>query len=529
MKIKPLLRGPIALRLFIFNALLLFVPVAGFLSFEAYETALLNNLEHALVQEGRALAAWLGESPLDEERAKRIVASLEQRHTSRIRILSKEGTLLADSSVIDLPEVISQIDVDDTSSDIASSSENPELEVSPQETFLYRFLSIPVRVYRKYVVPPRMIQGADYYSGKKQFDGQEIQTALNGNYGSTTRISSGGQTSIILYSALPIFLQDEVEGVVLVSQSTFRILNDLYALRLGVGRVFLFSLVIAVIVSFIMAFTISRPLSRLTREAKNFRMSGAAKRFSGSSRKDEIDTLANAFSELVDKLEQRITWAERFSVDAAHELKNPLAGIKANAELLETSDASQQGIISSIENACSRMEKTISGLRALALLERNTGTSSAEQFGIVLHEESSRYASPSVIFTNSAASDSRYNRLIVHVHVQNLEAAARNLFENAHSFSPKESPIKAELLIHEECLELHVKDNGEGIPDELREKIFQRFYTSRRGSSSGGHSGLGLALVLAIAESGGGTVSVTNNAESSGACFIVSLPYHLVS
>jgi two-component system sensor histidine kinase ChvG len=293
--------------------------------------------------------------------------------------------------------------------------------------------------------------------------------------------------------------------------------------------VFLFSLVIAVIVSCIMAFTISRPLSRLTREAKNFRITGAAKRFSGSSRKDEIDTLANAFSELVDKLEQRITWAERFSADAAHELKNPLAGIKANAELLETNDVSQQGIISSIENACSRMEKTISGLRALALLERNTGTSSAEQFGIVLHEESSRYTSPSVIFTNSAASDSRYNHLIVHVHVQNLETAARNLFENAHSFSPKETPIKAELLINGECLELHVKDEGPGIPDDLHEKIFKRFYTSRRGNSSGEHSGLGLALVRAIAESGGGTVSVTNNAENSGACFTISLPYHLVS
>ncbi len=601
MKIRPFLRGPIALRLFIFNCLLLFVPVAGFLSFEAYEKALLNNLEHSLVQEGRALAAWLGEEPLNQERARRIIASLRQRHTSRIRILSNEGMLLADSSALQGRRTTDQTDtasgsINADAAVIVSSNESIE-QTPPQETFIYRLLSWPVRIYRKYFLPPSPIQGADYYSGKNYFDGEEIQAALGGRYGSTTRISSGGQTSIILYSALPILRDGDVSGVVLVSQSTFRILNDLYALRFGMGRIFLFSLLIAVVVSLIMALTISRPLSRLTKEAKQFRITkgvtkipaeteqkifsggwrtrkktqkrqlqnssfviapakkcmfrshsarnckslgktnrvlqetqeSSSNHFSGSNRYDEIDTLAAAFSDLVEKLEQRVSWAERFSADAAHELKNPLAGIRANAELLETDDPVQQGLIASIENACERMEKTINGLRTLTLLEGSNGTTPIEQFGNVISEEAQHYHSPPVIFENLTGAVPRYSSMTVHVPVQNLETAVRNLFKNAHSFSPEDEPVKAELRINGERLELHVTDTGPGIPQELREKIFERFYTSRRGSRSEEHSGLGLAIVKAIAESGGGSVSVKDSGGHSGAHFIISLPYSVVT
>ncbi|MDR1748131.1 MAG: hypothetical protein LBR47_03640 [Spirochaetaceae bacterium] len=554
MKVKPLLRGPIALRLFLFNSLLIFVPVAGFLSFEAYEKALLDNLEHALVQEGRSLAAWLGEAPVDRERAQRIIASLEQKHTSRIRALSKEGVLLADSSAIYPISPVTTYHEEKSSRSITSSAADPpetagegsDQRKPPQDTFLYRILSIPVRVYRKYILPPQPpIQGADYYSGKKQFDGEEIQAALSGRYGSTTRVSIGGQTSITLYSALPVFSGGEVQGAVLVSQSTYRILNDLYGLRLGVGRVFLFSLFIAIAVSLILALTISRPLSRLKNEAKQFGITGrtkrntgtekkltpaeySRKRFSGSGRRDEIDTLADAFGDLVGRLEQRIDWAERFSADAAHELKNPLAGIRASAELLETEEPVQKGLIASIENACGRMEKTINGLRALTLLERSAGTTPAEQFGMVISEEAQRYGSPPVIFENPAASSSRYSCMEVSVQIQNLETAVRNLFENAHSFSPHDKPVRAELRINGAYLELQVRDSGPGIPEELREKIFERFYTNRRGGRSGEHSGLGLAIVCSIAESGGGTVSVKHTADETGACFILSLPYNIM-
>ncbi|QQO07958.1 sensor histidine kinase [Breznakiella homolactica] len=543
MKLKPLLRGPIVLRLFLFNILLIFVPVAGFLSFKAYEKALLEKLEHALVQEGRALAAWLGESELDAQRAGAVIARLEQRHTSRIRVLSADGGLLADSSISGTVQSVpsgagAAARKSDSGSAVSAeesytpADDSPE-KSSPRSTLLYRALSVPVRIYRKYILPPRPpLETADYYSGKKIFDGPEIKAALAGCYGSFTRVSGGGQTSITLYSALTVLRDGEVQGAVLVSQSTYRILGDLYTLRLGVGRVFLYSLLMAAAVSLILSLTISRPLSRLKKQAESFRRSGspAAKiSFSGSGRKDEVDALALAFSDLVNRLDRHIDWALRFSADASHELRNPLAGIRANAELMETSDPAQQELVRSIQNACSRMEKTIEGLRSMALLERRGGRTSAAEFREIIRNLASQYPSGSIALELGSVPENSG----IAAEPQNLEIAVRNLLDNAVSFSPPGIAVTAMLTYTPGLFVFRVRDSGPGIPPGMEEKIFERFYSHRRGERSREHSGLGLALVRAIAENAGGTARAETpgphsgspeSGDSPGACFTMEFP-----
>ncbi|ULQ60518.1 hypothetical protein K7I13_04250 [Brucepastera parasyntrophica] len=536
MRIKPILRGPIALRLFLFNSLLIFVPVAGFFSFEAYEKALLDKLEHSLVQEGRVLSAWLGTASLNEEFAGEVISKLEKKHTSRIRIISNDGSLLADSSTQET--IAAPVNSEEETglkavsgrSEIYQPEEVPAQSGSsekqaPQSTFIYRLLSTPVRLYRKYFLPPSPpLQTADYYSGKKQFDGPEIRAALNGYYGSTTRVSGGGQQSITLYSAIPVFLNDEVQGAVLVSQSTYRILNDLYTFRLGIGRVFLYSLAIAIAVSLILALTISRPIGRLKKQADNFRRSGkqggGPRPFSGSGRKDEIDTLALAFSDLVNRLELKIDWAERFSADASHELKNPLTGIRANTELLETDDSQQKEIIASIQNACGRMEKTIEGLRSLAVLERRGGHTEALQFLEMVKNLVGSFGKDRI----ELETEGDFSRIIINAETQNLETAVRNMLDNALSFSPENEKVCVKISAAGDTFDLKVCDKGPGIPEELREKVFERFYSNRPGESSRDHSGLGLALVRAIAENAGGRVFISEISGGPGTCMVLQFP-----
>ena len=107
-----------------------------------------------------------------------------------------------------------------------------------------------------------------------------------------------------------------------------------------------------------------------------------------------------------------------------------------------------------------------------------------------------------------------------------LRQVVTNLLQNARRFSPAGSPIEVEVnwLDNPERGIIRVVDHGEGVPPQIRDKIFQRFWradTSRARETGG--SGLGLAIVSGIVARHGGTVDVTDT-PGGGATFVVSLP-----
>ncbi len=86
----------ISVRLLVFNVLLVFLPIAGFLYLDTYEKQLLKAIEHALVQQGRLLASAPAEAgPLKMETAEDILKKLKQRHDARFRVVDRTGMLLA--------------------------------------------------------------------------------------------------------------------------------------------------------------------------------------------------------------------------------------------------------------------------------------------------------------------------------------------------------------------------------------------------------------------------------------------------
>lgn len=540
---KPLIRGPVALRLFLFNSLLIFVPVAGFLSFKAYETALLEKLEHALVQEARVLAAWLSEGPVTGPRAHGVVARLEKRHTSRIRIIGADQRLLADSSSPDiLPQAPQEKMAVTTGLDRSAYTEEaypPDTQETgsstapaatriaqrdPQTTLIYRILSIPVRLWRSWFQAPRPpLNVVDWYSGRDLMDGPEVLAALEGRYGAMTRVSGGGQSSVTLYSAVPILGPEGPIGVVLVSQSSWRILGDLYALRLDVGKIFLYSLAIAILVSILMALTISRPLALLERQARQLDVSPQPMAtFTGSGRNDETDTLARALNELVSRLGERIGWASRFAADTSHELRNPIAGIQAQAELLgEHRDPDIRLRAQTIASACERMNATIRGLRALALLEKTDGILEGPDLAAAVRDCAEHCGRGRI----DLSIDPGIDHSVIHSSRNFIEMALSNLIDNALSFSPPESRISVLLARQHSKLILSVQNSGPGIPENKRESVFERFRSERHDDVEHRHSGLGLAIVRAVAEQAGGRAWAANLPEREGPGVTISMEF----
>ena len=234
------LRHPsrISLRLLAFNVLLVFLPVGGVLFLDTYERHLLVAQERTMAQEGRLLAAAIeARDRLDGADAERILVQLGQRHLARLRLVDINGGVLADSALLG-----PRLENGDTADD---PSEVPD---AGESSFLYRLGSLPFRLLRGTSRETSTDHDADVSDASGDLLSRpEVRSALEGRYGAATRISPPPRRSVTLHIAIPVRIDGVVEGAVLVSQSTGRILQALDAVRLDVFKVFLLSLGAAVV------------------------------------------------------------------------------------------------------------------------------------------------------------------------------------------------------------------------------------------------------------------------------------------
>ncbi len=533
---KLKLRFPISLQISIFLVLVAFIPVAAMMMLKTYESQMLTMMENSNVQQARLVSASLAlseEKEINPQAARNLLLNMNGKFDARIRILSKEGKLLADSSTIDQEEIKVQ-------------NQNPGLrtyageKTSANDTFIYRLFSLPVRIYRKLRPPSASYSSADFYSGKSIYDGEEIKAAMEGRYGAKTRISGGGQVSVTLYSAMPVLLDEQVTGIVLVSRSTWRILQNLYELRIDLARVFLWSLVFILLVAVFLTFRISLPLKKLAKQTtesadKKGRIDTAlVEKFTGLKRKDEIGDLSRSFKTLIKKLDSKIKYTQAFASDVNHEFKNPLTAIRSSTEILkQTSDLKEkEEFTDAIIDEVSHLENLLTGVRGISKIE---GT------------ELTKEMIPLEAFTKNIASSilKNYPPKEIEISVTGPEQSIlivpdyyerilSNLIENAAGFA-EHIKVQIETTAAKksgQALLIKVSDNGPGIPEETCQKIFDRFYSDRSascqnpdaGNSKLNHTGLGLSIVKAICDEMEGEISVGRDQDLGGALFEIKLP-----
>jgi two-component system, OmpR family, sensor histidine kinase ChvG len=518
----------ITFRLLLFNLLLVFLPAAAFFYLGVYERELLEAQERAMVQQGRlAAAALAGPASVDPQEAVRLLARLEGRTEMRLRVVDRDGRLLADSARLvpplpPPPPSRSRYDDRESSQPPASASLLYRLGA-----WVYR---LPARL-ASHFGPPEPPSGAEtFYQPGRPLLGPEVQAALAGRYGATFRPTRGGPRSLTLYSAIPVRGAGTVTGAVLVSQSTYRILRALYDVRLDIFRVILLSVVVAAVLSLLMSTTIARPLRALRDEAHDLvdRRGRLKGRFRGSARRDEIGDLSRALEQLTARLEGHLRFSEAFAADVSHELKNPLAGIRTATELLAEVEepAERARFLAVAQREVARLENLLSAMREMTTIDAclDRETSSEIDLGMLVARvvEGFRLRAPQAV-----AIELRGSRFPVHVAASpdRLGQVFTNLLDNAVGFSPPGGTVSVEV---DELLPfaatVTVSDHGPGIPVEHLDRIFDRFFTWRPGEPSpDGHTGLGLAIVKAIAEGYGGSVTARNR-PAGGAAFEVRLP-----
>ena len=541
---KLRLRFPINIQISIFLILVAFIPVAAMMMLKTYESQMLTMMENSNVQQARIISASLElttsdseETQINKTTSKHLLQNMNGKFDARIRILSKTGELLADSSTLELENTENSQSEQAYSSRLNSLSINNE-KTAANDTFIYKVFSIPIRIYRKLKPPAASFTSADFYSGKIIYDGEEVKAAQQGRYGAKTRISGGGQVSVTLYSAMPVFKDNEVIGIVLVSRSTWRILQNLYELRIDLAKVFLWSLVFILIIAVFLTFRISVPLKKLARQTsecadKKGRIDAAVvEKFTGLKRKDEIGDLSRSFKTLIKKLDSKIHYTQAFASDVNHEFKNPLAAIRSSIDILKDSsdEKEKEEFTQAIVDEVNHLEHLLNGVRGISKIE-----------GAELPKENL----PIKTFTQNIADSILKNNPDVRFELQintktdtillepdYYERILSNLIENAAGFAKHIRVIieTSSSTKTNQTLVIKVADNGPGISEENASKIFDRFYSNRSQSLKDSknkiaHTGLGLSIVKAICDEMEGEISVSRDSELGGALFEIKLPF----
>ncbi|MBI9107413.1 MAG: sensor N-terminal transmembrane domain-containing protein [Spirochaetales bacterium] len=514
----------ISVRLLAFNLLLLSLPMISILYLDTYEGQLLRSQENSMIQQGRVMAAALSGRSLETE-AGRIIRNLNQRVDSRIRVVDAGGRLLADTSQPDVAPAAAGTRYESVNESGYSA------RIDAQDTFLYRIAVYPINTLKKLLFPPSPDLGrGEFYSGKLVLDGDEVRMALGGRYGAATRLSSGGQISVNLYSAIPVYWsenEEEVVGAVLVSRSTYQILSYLYELRLDIIRIFLIFLILSAVLSFALALNITIPVVRLKNEAGEIldKSGNFRSHFTGFKRGDEIGELSRSLTRLSSDLENKMDFIDKFTSDILHELKNPLSTIRGAAEMALRGGVEVPSLLQNILDEERRMERLLVELREISSLENLFENEKKEEVDladilpvILSRYPHKQYPGISNEFTNYTGEECR-----VRINIDRLVQAVTNPVDNALSFSPEGGTVRLGLYQDAGSFRIEIDDEGPGVARGMEELVFDRFYSDRDDEFRKDHSGLGLSIVKSIISYYGGNCWIENR-EAGGCRFILVLP-----
>lgn len=272
-----------------------------------------------------------------------------------------------------------------------------------------------------------------------------------------------------------------------------------------------------------------RPVDRLTRAAERIGRGNLTERVEEPRSRDEIGRLAATFNQMIRRLEQTFERERRFTADASHELKTPLAVLRGDIEVAlrrhRTPEEYQRVLKSSLEEIA-RLTKLTDDLLTLARSDADQSVLELEHVELdQLAAEAREYIAP---LAQSAGVSLSYEApasvIVVKGDQKRLQQLLVNLLDNAIKYTATGGSARLELSKEGSSAVIEVSDTGRGIPASALPHIFERFYrqTDPRDSRVTGF-GLGLAISKWIADAHGGSIEVTSK-EGQGSTFTVRLP-----
>ena len=216
---------------------------------------------------------------------------------------------------------------------------------------------------------------------------------------------------------------------------------------------------------------------------------------------NEVRPLTSSVNQLFAQMKTAFDTERRFTSDAAHELRTPLAALKTHAEiaLKAENSAEQRKALSQVVQGVNRATRLVEQLLTLARLDPDTGFANIRRFDLFIAAEDVLSTQAILaIDKNIEISLAGTRGKFVAGNLDAIGVLMRNLIDNAIRYTPRGGEVEVSITRKDDTIIWTVSDSGPGIPEEERSKIFNRFYRSLGTKESG--SGLGLSIVTRIAD-----------------------------
>ena len=328
----------------------------------------------------------------------------------------------------------------------------------------------------------------------------------------------------------PVVANEETVAYILISTDPARRtpaeLNYIYRSNIAFGIGSLIALMLAVSLGFLISRNIVGPLTRLT-EASQLMAAGDFEHKVEIETEDEVGELAKAFNQMSDDLAEGRRLRRQMTADIAHDLRSPLAVIAGyiesmRDEVLSPTPARFDTIYSEIEH----LQHLISDLRTLSRAD-------AGELPLNLQRLNPQELIDRTIATFKLQAEQKNIQIEANIEAsipsingdeERLAQVLGNLVNNALRHTPEDGAIRLNSRKDANGVLLSIEDTGEGIPEDVLPRIFDRFYrVDEARQQNSGESGLGLAIAKSLIEAHGGTINVFSKV-GSGTRFDILLP-----
>jgi two-component system, OmpR family, sensor histidine kinase MprB len=306
------------------------------------------------------------------------------------------------------------------------------------------------------------------------------------------------------------------DGAVQVARSledVDNVLDDQLLLLVLVGAG---GILLAAVLSVVVARTALAPITRFTRRTESLAGNPDPSQRLEVKGRDELARLAQSFNTTLDALESSVESQRNLVADASHELRTPIATLRANIQLLRDADrlsaAEQQALRDDIITELDELTALVADVVELARGTKPTGEPDDVRLDAIVVDviERTRRRSADLVI------ESELEPTVVEGEPERVGRAVMNLLDNARKWSPPGGTIEVAL----DDGVLRVRDHGPGFEADDLPHVFDRFYRAEQARGRPG-SGLGLAIVRQAAEAHGGWVRASN-APGGGALLEVS-------
>lgn len=341
--------------------------------------------------------------------------------------------------------------------------------------------------------------------------------------GRTRSIGEGDDTFVIFDLWRPLGWDNGVwlRGVMPVSGSVAVVRNILVISLITLP----FLVVLAVVGGYLVARRAFEPIDKIVAAANEIGSGqDLTQRIGLPPGKDELSHLADAFDRMFARLEASFEAEKQFTSDASHELRTPTAVIRAQCDYTrkhaETA-ADYREALEVIDRQSTILSRIIEQLLDITRLEQGTQrlmreTTDLSALVTAVCEEQ-RFRNSDSTLTTAIEPD-----IVAEIDAAQITRLLENLLDNAYKYGRPRGHIAVGLRrIDPTWAELTVRDDGQGIPSDAIDKIWQRFYQVDPSRQTG--NGLGLFMVQQIASLHGGTVSVSSH-PGTGSIFTVKIP-----